>query len=226
MFDNIKKSLYFNRMKLLLDKGIVDKKIIPFDDAFYEKMNHIYIFGLPVSIHIKYLKPTLAPGKCYDRSLYMFFCFDDAVLVRGDNKDLELKYGRDDAGHGWIEIDDYVYDPSLMMRFDKKLYYDIHKPIKISKCNKDEYCSTKECQEFYFDIKNTTIDDFKPYGRKRLELFMTMPLVMQIAHNSNNPKFIEELNEFIKLIQYNEEEIYNKSNKLMQKELSLFYSLK
>ena len=87
MFDNIKKSLYFSKMQLLLNKGVADKKIIPFDDEFYEKLNHTYISGLPVSIHIKYLKPIVGPGKCYDRSLYMFFCFDDAILVRGDNKD-------------------------------------------------------------------------------------------------------------------------------------------
>ena len=79
-------------MQLLLNKGIADKKIIPFDDEFYEKLNHTYISGLPVSIHIKYLKPIVGPSKCYDRSLYMFFCFDDALLVRADNKDLELRY--------------------------------------------------------------------------------------------------------------------------------------
>ena len=217
MFDNIKKSLYFSKMQLLLNKGVADKKIIPFDDELYDKLNHTYISGLPVSIHIKYLKPLVRPGKCYDRSLYMFFCFDDAILVRGDNKDLELRYGKDDAGHGWIEMDNYVYDPSLMMRFDKDLYYEIYKPTKVSKCTKEEYCSTSEYQKLYNDIKNTTIDDFKPYGKKRIELSMSMPLIMGIAQNTGNQEFIDELNDFITLIQYDEEEVYNELNEAMQK---------
>ena len=219
MFDSIKNSLYFSRMKLLFYKGIADKKIIPFDDEFYEKMNHTYISGLPVSIHIKYMKPTLSLGKCYDRSLYMFFCFDNATLVRGDTKDLELKYGKEDALHGWIEMDNYVYDPSLTMRFDKDLYYKIYKPTGVSKCNKDEYCSARERQELYNDIKNTTIDDFKPYGRKRLELSTTMPLLRGIAQNSGNQEFIEALNEFAELTQYNEEDIYNELNEAMKKSI-------
>ena len=212
MFDSLKKNLYYNKMKLLFDKGVSDNKIVPFDDELYDKMDQVYISGLPVSIHIKYLKPKFPPGKCYDRSLYMFFCFDDAILVRGDNKDLELEYGKEKSGHGWIEIGDYVYDPSLMMRFDKELYYEIYNPINVTKCNKDEYCSTKDRCALYTDVKNTSIDDFKPYGKKRIELFITMPLVKEIARYSDNPKFIDELNEFIKLIQYNEEEIYNELN--------------
>lgn len=224
MFDNIKKSLYFSKMQLLLNKGVVDKKIIPFDDEFYEKLKNTYISGLPVSIHIKYLKPTLPPGKCYDRSLYMFFCFDDAILVRGDNKDLELRYGKDDAGHGWIEMDNYVYDPSLMMRFDKDLYYEIYKPTNVSKYTKEEYCSIRECQELYNDIKNTTITDFEPYGRKRIELSMTMPLITGIAQNSSNQEFINELNSFITLIQYDEEEVYTELNETMQKTMSSLHN--
>lgn len=217
MFDSIKKRLYFCKMQLLFNQGMTDKKIIPFDDEFYEKLNHTYISGLPVAIHIKYLKPIVSPGKCYDRSLYMFFCFDDAILVRGDNKDLELRYGKDNAGHGWIEMDSYVYDPSLMMKFDKDLYYEIYKPTNVSKCTKQEYCSTRECQEFYTNIKNTIVDDFKPYGRKRLELSMTMPLIIGIAQNSGNQEFINELNNFIALIQYDEEKVYIELNEAMQK---------
>ena len=69
MFDNIKKSLYFSKMQLLFNKGIADKRIISFDNEFYEKLNNTYINELPVSIHIKHLKPIIGPGKCFERSL-------------------------------------------------------------------------------------------------------------------------------------------------------------
>ena len=73
MFNKIKKELYFYKMNLLIANGIYSKKIVPFDDDFYEQLSHTFINGLPVSMQIKYLKPILPPGKCYDRSLYMFF---------------------------------------------------------------------------------------------------------------------------------------------------------
>lgn len=217
MFNTIKRNLYFSRMQLLFDKGVLDEKIVPFDDEFYEKLNHTYICGLPVSIHIKYLKPKVAPGKCNDRSLYMFFCFDNAILVRGSNKDLELKYGRENAGHGWIEIGDYVYDPSLMMRFDKDLYYELYQPKDIIKCSKEEYCSDTDCLRFYEDVRSTTLDDFRPHGKKRIDLSTSMPLVIGIAKNSGNQDFVNELNRFITEIQYDEEEIYNELCAEMQK---------
>ena len=220
MFDDITKDFYLKRMELLLNKGIINKQITPFDDNFYEKLNHTYINGLPVSIHIKYLKPSFDLGKCFERSLYMFLSLDNAILVHGTNYNLELLYGKDLSGHGWVEIDDKVYDPTYMMTFNKDLYYKIFKPTNITKCNKEEYCSNKECQELYDDVKNTTLDDFKPYGRKRIELSMLLPLIIEIANNSKNQDFIDELNNYLNIIEYDEEEINNEINEGLQKILS------
>lgn len=102
-------------------------------------MSHTYFNCIPISMHIRYLKPLTPPGKCYDRSLFMFFCFDDALLVRGYNKDLELSYGKKNAGHGWIEIGSYVYDPTLMMRFERDLYYKMYSPTNVHKVTKEDY---------------------------------------------------------------------------------------
>lgn len=209
MFDNIKKNLYFSKVRLLSAKGFSNKKIVPYDDEFYKKLSHTFVNGLPVSIHIKHLNPISGLGKCYDRSLYMFFCFDDALLVRADIKYLELKFGKDKAGHGWIEIDNYVYDPTSKLKFDKDLYYEIYKPTKISKCTKEEYCAIKQCKELYDDIRSTTIEDFKPYGKRRMDLISTMPLTIAIAQKSGDKEFIDELNKFINLIKYDEEEVYS-----------------
>ena len=217
MFSKLKKHLYFSKITLLLNQGYVDKSIVPFEDEMYKKMETTYISGLPVSIHIKYLKPMLPPGKCIDRSLYMFFCFDDAVLVRANIKNLEYKYGIEKAGHGWIEIGDYVYDPTFMMRFDKDLYYKIFIPIDVTKCTHDEYCNIKSRADFYNDIKNTTIDDLKPYGRKRLELSAIVPLIEGCAKKTGNQEFVDELNDFLSEVQYDEEEITNEINEINKK---------
>lgn len=218
MFDNIKKGLYFSKMQLLLKKGVEDGNIVPFDDEFYEKLSHTYISCLPVSIHMKYLKPIVGPGKCYDRSLYMFFSFPNAVLVRGDNKDLELRYGKENAGHGWIEMDGYCYDPSLLLRFKQETYYEIYKPYNVSKTTTDEY---KNCcdfnKQFYEDIVNTELSDFQPNGRKRTDLCVMIPLVQGIAEMGTDTDFKKELDDYLKLIQYDERQVYEEMNQAFQK---------
>ena len=218
MFDNIKKRLFFSKMQLLFKKGVENGDIVPFDDEFYEKLNHTYISCLPVSIHMKYLKPIVAPGKCYDRSLYMFFCFPNAVLVRGDDKDLELRYGKENAGHGWIEIDGYCYDPSLLLRFKKQTYYEIYKPYNISKTTAKEY---KDCcdsnKRLYEDIVNTKLSDFQPNGRKRTDLCVMIPLVQGIAEMGTDVDFKRELNEYLESIHYDERQVYEEMNQAYQK---------
>ena len=87
-------------------------------------MSDTIIACLPVSLYIKHSKHLFPIGTCYDRSLYMFLALDDALLVRGNNKDLEYNYGKGHGGHGWIERGNYVYDPSLMLKFDRDTYYE------------------------------------------------------------------------------------------------------
>lgn len=217
MFNRLKKELYFSKCQLLFQKGLNDGKIVPFDEEFYKLMSTTYVSCIPVSMHIKYFKPILPPGKCYDRSLYMFFCFDDALLFRGDQKDLELKFGKEDAEHGWIEIGNYVYDPSLMLRFDKDLYYKIYVPTNIQKYTKEEYCSRDGNKKLYHDVKNTTIDDFLPGGSRRCDLMNIIPNLKGIADNSLNEQFQKEVDQWLKTIKYDELEIQDELDRKLEK---------
>ena len=217
MFEGLKKELYFKKMQVLFNQGVKDQKIIPFDDDFYDKMTHTYISGIPVSIYIKYLKPFISPGKCYNRSLYMFFCFKNSVLVCGDLKNLELQYGKDDAEHAWIEMDNYVYDPSSLNIFDKDLYYQIYMPTNVSKCTKEEYCQVKNNKKVYDDIIQTTISDFQPHGKKRTDLINTIPLLSGIAQIPGNEQFKIELENWLSTIQYDEKEVYDELNDAIKK---------
>lgn len=210
MFDTLRKRLYFSKLKLLFEKGIEDGSIVPFDEEFYQKMSDTYISGIPVSMHIKYLRPTVPPGKCYDRSLYMFLCFDDALLVRGNQKPLELKYGKECAGHRWIEIGDYVYDPTLLLRFKREVYYNMYYPSNVCKCTKEEYIEHNK--EFYEDIKNTTLQDYQIGGRKRTDLCVTIPLLETIANSSNDEEFKRDVVYYLAAIQYDETQVYEEMN--------------
>lgn len=207
MLDKLKRDLYFYKMNILYNKGLSEGKIIPFDEEFYQSMSNTFFSCIPISMHIRYLKPTAPPGKCYDRSLFMFFCFDDALLVRADQKDLELRFGKNHAGHGWIEIGDYVYDPSLMMKFDRDLYYKIYMPTNIYKITKDDYIKING--SYYDEIKNTKIEDFQIGGSKRIDLCSMIPTVRGIAEYSSDDNFKRELDEYLTLIQYDEKQIYN-----------------
>ena len=215
MLSNLKRNLYFTRLNFLYHKGLKDGSITFFDEEFYEKMGSTYFNTIPVSIHIKYLKPLLPPGKCYDRNLYMFLCFDDALLVRGDCKYLELEYGKDSSRYGWIEIDDYVYDPSLLMRFEKDIFYKIYLPTNVERYTKEEYINKN--REFYEKVKNTAIEDFMPNGKKRHELCVTIPLLQSIAELSTNSEFKKDLDNYLELIKYDEKSVFEEMNKTLKK---------
>lgn len=201
--------LYFAKADAMFRKGLHDGSIIPFDENFYQQMSHTYIDCLPVSLTMKYLRPIIGPGKCYDRSLYMFLCFDDALLVRGDLKNLELRYGKENAGHGWIEMGDYACDPTYLMKFQKDLYYKLFGVSDVTKCSKAEYVKDAESKKLYEQVKNTTLADYQPKGRKRLDLLTMVPLVKGIAEMSNNAEFQKELADYLTSISYDEEQVYD-----------------
>ena len=152
--NNLKKKLYFTRLNILFNKGLRQGKITKFDEEIYEKMSNTIIACLPVSLYIKYSKYLFAQGTCYDRSLYMFLALEEALLVRGDNKDLEYNYGKNNAGHGWIEIGNYVYDPSLMLKFDKDTYYSLYNCSNVKKIDKKYIKANYKFDEFWKDTKN------------------------------------------------------------------------
>lgn len=215
---HLRKEMFYFRENLLLTKGLLNGTIQPFNAEFYQEMNHTYVSGLPIAMHIKYLKPTAGIGKCYERSMYMFWCFDDAVLVRGNQKALALKYGQKQAGHGWMERGDWAYDPTFLMRFKKDLYYKIFGVSDTIKCTKAQYLESEFTKQFYDEIKSTTLADFQPNGRKRLDLLTTIPLVRGIAAASGNETFKADLDQYLTAIQYDEKQIYNAS-KAKEKEL-------
>ena len=207
MFSTVRKDLFFKKANLLFYKGIEEGKIIPFDDEFYNEMSKVLFNGIPISMHIKYLRPVSGLGKCFDRSLYMFFCFDDALLVRGNDKALELTYGKGHGGHGWIEIGDYVYDPTLLLRFDRDLYYKMYGITRVKKYTKDDYIRANG--DYYDSVRNTKVEDYQIGGSKRVDLCISIPFVKGIADCSDDVDFKNDLSEYLELIQYDERQVYD-----------------
>ena len=220
MINPIKKKIYFSKVDHLMEKGLKEGTIVPFENNIYNDLKNTYIHGLPVSIRIKYLKPVKAPGMCMERSIYIFLCLDDALLVRGDNKDLEMQYGKDCAKHGWVETEDYVYDPSLIMRFDKDVYYEMFEPTNVKRYTKKEYIEANDNnRKLYEDAKTVTPDDLKPYGRKRIELLEMVPLVQSLANLSGDIDLKKELDEYLKLIDYEEKGIHEELDEQLKQKV-------
>ena len=206
MFDEIKKKLFFLKFKVYGAKMEQEGKITSFDDEIYEKMKGTIIACFPVSFHIKHSNHMFSLGTCYDRSLYMFLALDDAILVRGNNKDLEYNYGKGHGGHGWVEIGDYVYDPSIMAKFEKDVYYKLYECSDVKKVDKETYL--KEHKDFVDLVSSRDYDDFRPGGKRRLELGLLVTQVQALAKYLNDDEFNRDLSEYLETIHYDAQQIH------------------
>lgn len=216
--DSLKKKLYFTRLNILFNKGLKEGKITRFDEEIFDKMSNTIIACLPVSLYIKYSKYLFAQGTCYDRSLYMFLALDDALLVRGDNKNLEYNYGKGHEGHGWVEIGDYVYDPSLMLKFDKDTYYSIYGCSNVKKIDKQNYLL--QHQDFVDEHVSSDYAEFKPNGKRRLELGILIFQIRVLSEMLGDEQFTKDFNDYLTLIDYDENQIREEREKAIQKILT------
>ncbi len=218
MLEDLKKKLYFAKAKIQINQGMREGKITEFEPEIFDKMKNTIIACFPVSIYIKYSNYLFPKGTCYDRSLYMFLALDDALLVRGDNLDLIYNFGSSCGGHGWIEIGDYVYDPSLMLKYDKDTYYKIYGCSNVFKIDKETYM--REHKDFYDAHVTTDFDEFRPGGKRRLELGILVRQHREIASLSGNKEFQREILEYLDSIQYDPLQIKQERDRIIDEILS------
>ena len=218
MFDELKKKLFFAKFHVLWAKACQEGKVMEFDDEIYEKMKNTIIACFPVSFFIKHSKHSFPIGTCYDRSLYMFLALDDAVLVRGNNKDLVYNYGKGHGGHGWVEVGDYVYDPSLMLKFDRETYYKLYGTSDVYKIDKETYM--REHGDFVKTVVSTDYNEFRPGGKKRLELGVMVTQIRAIAEMVDDEEFKKDLADYLVLIEYDAHQIQRERNRVIQELLN------
>lgn len=218
MFEKLKKNLYFTKFNILYGKALKEGKITSFDDEIFEKMGNTIIACLPVSLYIKHSNHLFAEGTCYERSLYMFLALDNALLVRGNHKDLKYHYGKGNEGHGWIEVGNFVYDPSIMLKFDKATYYELYGCSNVVKMDKNTYL--KQHKEFVDFHVSHDIDEFKPNGKRRLELGMLISQIRIQTQMLGDEQFTKDFNDYLSLIEYDAKQISEERQKVIQKILN------
>ena len=212
---NLKGKLYFMKLKLLFTKAIKEGKITRFDEDIFTKMSNTIISCLPVSFYIKYADYLIGKGTCYDRSLCMFLALDDAILVRGSNKDLEYNFGKKNAGHGWVEVGNFVYDPSFMLKFDKDTYYSLYECSDVKKIDKSTYLENNR------DVIDTFVshdyNDFRSGGKRRLDLDVIAIQIQALCQMVGDEKFTKEFEDYLSFVEYNAEQIREEQEREIEK---------
>lgn len=214
MLEELRKKLFFAKFHILAAKANQEGKIMEFDDEIYEKMKNTIIACFPVSFYIKHSKHMFPIGTCYDRSLYMFLALDDAVLCRGNNKDLEYNYGKGHGGHGWVEVGEYVYDPSIMLKFDKETYYKMYGTTDITRIDKESYL--REHSDFVDSVVSTDFDEFRPGGKRRLDLGILVIQIRALARMIDDDEFKKDLASYLELIEYDADQIQREREAIIQ----------
>ncbi|HOP65971.1 MAG TPA: hypothetical protein PLX66_03030 [Bacilli bacterium] len=186
-----KQKSWYIRRQLLTYWGLAFNLIQPFEEEVYRKLDKVIFGNIPASIKIKYLKPITPPGQCYERSWIITMAFDECLLVRGNSTDYAVFNGEKEAGHGWVEHNGWVYDPSDLLKYKTWLYYLILKPYDIIKTPKAEI----QTEEDYQHCIKGRID--------KSGLAIIFPLIERIAKLKNNGELIEELALYLKNLGYN-----------------------
>ena len=146
---NLKWNLYCDKRELLYSWGLKTGLIKPYDDELIEKLRKVYYGGIPASITL--LSNSFTQGKSYDCALLMARAFlesdDDVKLVYAtiDGIKLNPKHISSDssyADHCVVERTtkdgkSLIYDTSVGLVFDKRLYWLMEHP-KVRKVNNKE----------------------------------------------------------------------------------------
>ena len=151
--EQLKWKLHKKKYDILFDYGVKHGLIRQYDNQLIENLRHVYYGGFPASILL--LHGKLSRGHCYDRGTLITLGFgdDDFQVVDADVDSLKLNPQLVDEcrynnlsehypNHCFAEriLKDgrtLVYDTSLGLVFDKKLYYRLENP-KITKINDKE----------------------------------------------------------------------------------------
>ncbi len=177
-----------------------------FEPELYKRLDSVIFAGIPASIQIKYLKPILPPGKCFERSYLITMGFEDYLLVCGDRKDMELVYGKDAAWHYWVEKDGWVYDPTMLLKIDKNIYYKAFGVTVNTTQTKEELMQ----DDNYRKAASGEFDKFI--------LLSAIPLIEGIAKLKGDNNFINEVEDYKQRVGYSPEELSEElNNKINEK---------
>jgi len=188
--DNLKWELYKKKKRILTLWGLEHGFIFPYDKQLIENLRNVYYGGIPGSILL--LCQTLCQGYCYDRSVLITLGFGDddfnvikagidGIKLNPEYIDKNKKYpSKNYDSHSIAEriFNDgsrWIYDTSLGLMYDKRLYWIIERP-DVRKIN-NKQATLEFCE--YQDIKNADIE------RDKYSLPLIIPQIEFIVSRTN-----------------------------------------
>ncbi|MBR1377125.1 MAG: hypothetical protein IJ565_04885 [Bacilli bacterium] len=193
------------KSNLLLKKGIISGEVKEIEEDTLLKLKDKYFNCMSLYTRIKYFQPVKGePGQCYERSMFLLPAINNAILVRGEQKTLALEYGEGHAGHGWVEDDEWVYDPTTLLKIKKDLYYKIMGVYDVHKYTKNEY----EESEVYQQIMESSIDDYKKGGKYRYDLITMVPLLTNLSKYKTVLEYKNNVDAFLEEVDYDYDTIF------------------
>lgn len=119
MISNLRFLFYLKSIKKEFCRG----RCSYFSPEFLEKLKGIYFDGFPLYPMIAVLRFT--NGKCYERAIGLSYIFTEGKIVTGNlTKYAKIKQTAN-FDHAWIEHENFVYDTTFGIKFQKKYYYKI-----------------------------------------------------------------------------------------------------
>ena len=167
-----------------LIEALANKEILPYEEELIEKLRDLNYRGIPLSIVL--LSKELCRGECYVMSMSISSRMDSFTLVLGDVNFLSLN--DEYPNHSWVERDGFVYDTTDGLRWDKKLYYKLFRPV---------------VREVYDENTVCTYDDYQyVLNRAKKDEDMTVLALMiqhiedieSSNHYVNNKRLLSEIN--------------------------------
>ena len=146
-------------------------QITAYDDEFVQNLKQYHILGTTVFAIINDFKPdedSNEVGHCLERSFLMFLCNHDSVWVYGNNQNLAIKHGKQNSTHAWVEVGNFVYDPTTIQRYPKKLYYNMLKINHVKKLTYGNY-QQNGVDENLITMLKKYIRTIKPCIEKRIK---------------------------------------------------------
>lgn len=162
--------LYKKRYEALFNEGVRKGLICCYEDELIKNLRHVYCGGLPLSILM--LCNKACNSYCIDRAIYITFGFldDDFEVIDADIDSIRLnpeyiekvktnELGSNYGQHRFVERIKkdgtvWVYDTSLGLAFEKKIYYELQHPQIKRIMNKEQTMKHGEFQE----LKNANIN--------------------------------------------------------------------
>lgn len=105
-----------------------------------------------------------------------------------------------------------------MLKFDKDTYYSIYGCSNVKKIDKQNYLL--QHQDFVDEHVSTDYAEFKPNGKRRLELGVLIFQIRVLSEMLGDEQFTKDFNDYLTLIEYDENQIREEREKAIQKILT------